>query len=96
MSKYILQTAANCLDIVWMLGSPEYNVLHESDIANELGLSRDQAFRCLKTLQDKKIVTPKDTSKWGLSPEIVRLADGLRRYISKRRSELDSLEREFF
>ena len=94
MDKYIIKSAEQCFIIMNLLGHPVYNSLTEEDIAIKVELSRNQVFRCLKTME-KNGICKKSDNKWFLSPEIIRFADGFRRHLAQKKADLIRLEEEF-
>ncbi|MCK4792687.1 MAG: hypothetical protein KAV87_53650 [Desulfobacteraceae bacterium] len=93
-NKYIIKAADECLNIILLLAAPEYLQLTEQEIMKSLGLSKDRTYRMLRTLESKEFVK-KANGKWAMAPAIVKIADGFRRHLAKKRAEEEELELEF-
>lgn len=92
--KYTIQAVDECFDVIFLLSVPEFQQLTEQDIAVILEMKRNKIFRLLKTLENRGIVRKKD-GRWAIAPEIVKISDGFRRYIARKRAELEKMESEY-
>ncbi len=92
--KYIIQSADQCLEILLLLCVPDFmpHTVQEIDMA--LGLGKNKIYRMLVTLEHKCLVR-KHKGRWGVTPEIVKIAYGFRRHLAERREELEDLEMEY-
>ena len=92
--NYTIQAVDQCLDILLLLCEPEYlpHSVQEIDIA--LGLGTNKIYRMLKTLERKHFVR-KRNGRWSVTPEIVKISDGFRRHVARKRAELIELEQEY-
>ncbi len=91
---YTIQAVDQCFDILLLLCEPEFmpHSVQEIDIA--LGLGTNKTYRMLKTMERKNIVRKRD-GRWGVTPEIVKISEGFRRHLARKRAELTKLELEF-
>jgi len=71
--RYLIQSAANTLEVLLAFGRPPYRFT-PSEIAQSLGIERNQAFRCLRTLQHVGFVRQDDDERFVLTSLIERLA----------------------
>ena len=91
---YVIQSAGACLDVLLVLGTPEFSAMNEGQISERLNLGLNKVFRALKTLESRSLVKKIDKA-WILTPELIRFAEGYRRYIAKKRAELEKIEQEY-
>lgn len=92
--NYIIQAVDECLDIFLLLCAPEFRPHTEQEIVSILGLGANKVFRMLRTLEHKKLVK-KSGGRWMAAPEIVKISDGFRRHVARKRAELEALEQEY-
>jgi DNA-binding IclR family transcriptional regulator len=93
--KYINQGVCECLSIFFSLCRPVFREMTAKEIEAESGFKPDKVYRYLKTLEHMGMVR-KFLDRWECSPEIVRVADGFKRHIARKRSEIEAKEREYF
>lgn len=92
--KYVVQVAANCLDVLLLLSHPVFQELTATEISIELNLDKTNVYRLLKTLESRDLVKFK-REKWRVAPGIVKIADGFHRHVARRKAELAELEVEY-
>ena len=92
--KYIIQAVAECLDVFFLLSAPEFQPMTIGEIEIETNLGRSKVYRMLKTLEEKNMVR-KRNDRWEVTPDIVKIADGFRRHIAKKRAELEMLQQDY-
>lgn len=92
--NYTIRAVDECLDIFLLLCSPGFRPHTEQEIVSALGLGPNKAFRMLRTLEHKKLVK-RSGGRWMPAPEIVKISDGFRRHVAKKRAELEALEQEY-
>ncbi len=71
--RYLIQSAANTLEVLLAFSRAPYRFT-PSEIAQDLGIERNQAFRCLRTLQHVGFVRQDDDERFVLTSLIERLA----------------------
>lgn len=71
--RYLIQSAANTLEVLLAFGHAPYRFT-PSEIAQSLGIERNQAFRCLRTLQHVGFVRQDDDERFVLTALVERLA----------------------
>lgn len=91
---YVVQSAAQCLDVLFALANPEFSFKSEEQISDELSLSRNKVFRSLKTLESRSLVI-KVGREWSLDAEFVQFSEGFKRYIEDERKKLKDMEIEY-
>ncbi len=93
-NKHIVQVAAECLDILLAISRPEFRRLTVAEIAVETELNKSKVYRLLRTLESRQLVRRKN-EEWEVSPETVKIADGFRRHIARKRAELEAQHQEY-
>lgn len=92
--KYINQGVCEGLSIFFSLCSPVFREMTAKEIEAESGFKADKVYRYLKTLEHMKMVR-KVGDRWECTPDIVRIADGFRRHVARKRAEIEAKEREY-
>lgn len=92
--KYINQGASECIDVFISLCIPVFRPQTAKEIEDNLRFKSDKTFRMLKTLEHKGLVR-KVNDRWEVTPDIVKISDGFRRYVAQKRTELETLNREY-
>lgn len=92
--KYINQGVCEALSLFFSLCSPVFRGMTAKEIEAETGFKADKVFRYLKTLEHMDMVR-KVGDRWECAPHIVRIADGFRRHVAKKRAEIEAKEREY-
>ncbi len=92
--QYIIQAVAEALDVFFLLSGPEFQPMTIGEIETESNLGRSKVYRMLKTLEEKNMVR-KRNDRWEVAPDIVKIADGFRRHIAKKRAELEKLQQDY-
>jgi DNA-binding IclR family transcriptional regulator len=92
--NYTINVVDECLDIFFLLCEPEFQAHTEKEIGDTLGIKKNKVYRMLKTMEHRKLVR-KHNGYWKVAPGIVKISDGFRLYIARKRAELDDLEREY-
>ena len=73
--RYLIQSAASTLEVLLAFGQAPHR-FSPSEIAGQLDMDRNQAFRCLRTLQHVGFVRAED-DRFVLTPLIEHLASGV-------------------
>lgn len=71
--RYVIQSAANTLEVLLAFGRPPYRFT-PSEMAAELGMDRNQAFRCLRTLFHVGFVQTDDDDRYFLTTLVDQLS----------------------
>ncbi len=71
--RYLIQSAANTLEVLLVFGRAPHR-FSPSEIAAHLDMDRNQAFRCLRTLQHVGFVRAEDDDRFVLTPLVEQLA----------------------
>lgn len=93
-SEYTSKTVATALDVFLLLCTPEFEPMTDTEIALQMELSRAKVYRIVRTLESKRFIK-KSNGKWMPTPEIVKISDGFRRYVARKRAELEELENQY-
>ncbi|MBB6098589.1 DNA-binding IclR family transcriptional regulator [Deinobacterium chartae] len=72
-ARYLIQSAANTLEVLIAFGQPPHRFT-PSEIAALLRIDRNQAFRCLRTLQHTGFVRLDEDDRFVLTPLVGKLA----------------------
>lgn len=76
MSRYTIQSAVKVLDTLFAFGTRE--TLSMEELAQRTNQSRNQAFRCVRTLEEYGLLAERDGG-YVLTPMLLRLMPSLRR-----------------
>ena len=93
VSRYLIQSAASTLEVLLMFGHPPGR-FSPSEVASRMNIDRNQAFRCLRTLQHVGFVRQGDDERFVLTPLVKQLAASAQpqtSLISAARLSLDDL-----
>jgi DNA-binding IclR family transcriptional regulator len=90
---YTIEVVDNAVTILLALGVPEYIQLSLKEIATTLNISHNVTFRVLKTLEKRQLVEEVN-GKWQVAPAVTRFAEGFRRHVAARKSELSRIEKD--
>ena len=71
--RYLIQSAASTLEVLLIFGHPPGR-FSPSEIAARLDIDRNQAFRCLRTLQHVGFVRPEEDDRFVLTSLVGQLA----------------------